>query len=73
MNEEHLNIIDYLTEENRVLKQQLGGRRLRLTNGQRRHLSSNAKLSRKMLQDVATIITPETLMRWDRKLIANKL
>jgi hypothetical protein len=32
MNEEHLKIIDYLTEENRVLKQQLGGRRLRLTD-----------------------------------------
>jgi putative transposase len=73
MNEEHLKIIDYLTEENRVLKQQLGGRRLRLTDDQRRRLASKARqLGRKMLQDVATIVTPETLLRWHRKLIANK-
>jgi putative transposase len=73
MNQEHLKIIDYLTEENRVLKQQLGGRRLRLTDDQRRRLASKARqLGRKMLQDVATIVTPETLLRWHRKLIANK-
>jgi putative transposase len=58
MNEEHLKIIDYLTEENRVLKQQLGGRRLRLTDDQRRRLASKARqLGRKMLQDVVTIVT----------------
>jgi putative transposase len=73
MNQEHLKVIDYLTEENRVLKQQLGGRRLRLTDDQRRRLASKARqLGRKMLQDVATIVTPETLLRWHRKLIANK-
>jgi putative transposase len=73
MNEEHLKIIDYLTEENRVLKQQLGGRRLRLTDDQRRRLASKARqLGRKMLQDVVTIVTPGTLLRWQRKLIANK-
>jgi hypothetical protein len=73
MNQEHQKIIDYLTEENRVLKQQLGGRRLRLTDDQRCRLASKARqLSRRMLQEVATIVTPETLLRWHRKLIANK-
>jgi hypothetical protein len=57
MNQEHLKIIDYLTEENRVLKQQLGGRRLRLTDDQRRRLASKPRqLGREMLHDVATII-----------------
>ena len=72
-NQEHQKIVDYLIEENRVLKQQLGGRRLRLTDEQRRRLASKAtQLGRRMLQDVATIVTPETLLRWHRKLIANK-
>ncbi|MEL6429677.1 MAG: hypothetical protein AAFR54_10905 [Planctomycetota bacterium] len=36
--------IDYLEEENRVLKEQLGGRRLRLTDDQRRRLAAKGKL-----------------------------
>jgi putative transposase len=36
-------VIEYLLEENRVLREQLGGRRLRLTDGQRRRLAVRAK------------------------------
>ncbi len=36
VNREQAQIVAYLVEENRVLKEQLGGRRLRLTNDQRR-------------------------------------
>jgi putative transposase len=73
MNQKQQEVIEYLTEENRVLKQQLGARRLRLTDEQRCRLASKArKLGRRMLNDVATIVTPETLLRWHRKLIANK-
>ena len=36
-------VIEYLREENRVLKQQLGGRRLRLTDNQRRRLAVRGK------------------------------
>lgn len=47
--------------------------RLRLDDNQRRRLAVRAKaLSRGFLQDVATIVTPETLLRWHRKLIAEK-
>src|SRR5713101_9727780 len=68
-----MRIIDYLHEENRVLREQLGGRRLRLTDDQRRRLASRAKgLGRKLLAEVATIVTPETLLAWHRKLIAQK-
>src|SRR6266581_5713516 len=73
MNQRQLQVIDYLREENRVLREQLGGRRLRLDDNQRRRLAVRAKeLGRKVLAEVATIVTPETLLAWHRKLIAQK-
>jgi putative transposase len=73
MNQHQLQIIDYLREENRVLREQLGGRRVRLNDDQRRRLAARAKgLGRKLLAEVATIVTPETLLAWHRKLIAQK-
>src|ERR1700693_2821387 len=73
MNQHQLQIIDYLREENRVLREQLGGRRVRLNDDQRRRLAARAKgLGRKLLVEVATIVTPETLLAWHRKLIARK-
>src|SRR6202162_3890499 len=73
MNQRHVQMIDYLREENKVLKEQLGGRRLRLNDDQRRRLAARAKgLGRKLLADVATIVTPETLLAWHRGLIAQK-
>jgi len=73
MNQHQLLVIDYLREENRILREQLGGRRLRFTDGQRRRLAAKAKgLGRTILAEVATIVTPETLLSWHRKLIAQK-
>ena len=73
MNQRQLQMIEYLREENRVLREQLGERRLRLTDDQRRRLAAKAKgLGRKLLAEVATIVTPETLLRWLRQLIAQK-
>src|SRR6266446_6139458 len=73
MNQRQLQVIDYLREENRVLREQLGGRRMRLNDDQRRRLAAKAKvLGRKMLAEVATIVTPETLLAWHRNLIAQK-
>jgi putative transposase len=71
--EQQQRSIDYLTEENRVLREQIGSRRIRFTNDQRRRLAVRAKeLSRSALKNVATIVTPETLLAWHRKLIASK-
>ena len=72
-NRRQQKVIDYLLEENRVLRQQLGGRRLRLTDTQRRRLAAKGKLlGRKLLRKFAGIVTPDTILRWHRKLIAQK-
>jgi transposase InsO family protein len=66
-------VIAYLQEENRVLKAQLGSQRLRLTDTERRRLAALAyPLGRKRLKEMATLVTPETLMRWYHRLIAQK-
>src|SRR6059036_3838762 len=66
-------VIAYLREENRVLKAQLGDRRLRLTDTERRRLAALAHpLGRQRLKELATIATPDTLLRWYKRLIAQK-
>jgi len=66
-------VISYLIEGNRVLKVQLGGRRLRLTDTERRRLAALAHpLGRKRLKEVAALATPDTLRRWYQRLIAQK-
>jgi len=66
-------VISYLIEENRVLTAQLGGHRLRLTDMECRRLATLAHpLSRERLKAVATIATPDTLLRWYQRLIARK-
>jgi putative transposase len=66
-------VIEYLVEENRVLRAQLRGQRLRLTDDQRRRLAARGhRLGRAALGQVATIVTPDTILRWHRQLIARK-
>src|SRR6266403_5613576 len=73
MNQHQQHVVEYLTEENRVLREQIGDRRMRFTDDQRRRLAARAKkIGRKLLNDVATIVTPETLLAWHRRLIAKK-
>ncbi len=73
VNRQQGDVIDYLLAENRVLREQLGGRRLRLTDDQRRRLAVKGKvLGRKILNQVAGIVTPDTILRWYRQLVATK-
>jgi transposase InsO family protein len=67
------NTIAYLVAENRFLHQRLGGRRLRLTDPERRPLAIRARrVGRAGLRAIATIATPDTLLRWHRQLVARK-
>jgi transposase len=62
-----------LIEENRCLPRQLGTRRVRLTDDDRRRLAARAyRVGRAALRAIATIATPDTLLRWHRQLIARK-
>ena len=74
MNQREYQIIDYLREENRVLREQLGERRrLRFNDDQRRRLAVKAKgLAGRLLDEMSPIVTWETLLAWHRKLIAQK-
>jgi putative transposase len=73
LNQKQQQVIDYPVEENRVRREQIGCRRLRFNDDQRHRLAAKAKkLGRKILAQVATIVTPQTLLVWHRKLIAQK-
>jgi putative transposase len=73
LNQHQQNVIAYLMEENRVLREQIGNRRIRFNDDQRRRLAAKAKkVARKILGEIATIVTPETLLAWHRRLIAKK-
>ncbi len=73
LNQHQQAVIDYLIEENRVLKEQLKGQRLRFSDKQRRRLALKAKiLGRQLLDEIETLVTPDTLLAWHRKLIAEK-
>jgi hypothetical protein len=64
--------IEYLKEENRLLLEKVGGR-VRLTDPERRRLARAAKpLGRKVLREVASIASPDTILRWYRELVAKK-
>jgi transposase InsO family protein len=66
-------VIEYLQEENRGLREQMGGKRLRFSDQQRRRLAAKAKkVGRRGLSQIETLVTPDTLLRWHRQLIARK-
>jgi putative transposase len=66
-------VVEYLREENRVLREHLEPERLRFSDAQRRRLAVRARaLGRTLLKEVATVVTPDALLRWYRELIARK-
>ena len=70
---EQRDVIAFLREENRVLKAQLGRRRLRLDDEQRRRPAVlGDRLGRGLLREFATLVTPDTILRWHRELVAQK-
>ena len=72
VNRHQLDVIEYLQEENRVLKERLGGRRLSLTDAERCRLARKTHaLGRKVLNELKTLVTPDTLLRRYRELVAS--
>ena len=73
INHREQDVIEYLRAENRVLREKLGKKRILLNDDQRRRLAVKGKiLGRKMLEQMATIVTPDTILRWHRELVAAK-
>ncbi len=75
MNRKQQKVIEYLLEENQILKQQFEstGKKLRLDNHQRRNLAKRGKaMGWAQLQQYATLVRPETILAWHRKLVALK-
>src|SRR4029450_9893257 len=73
INRQQQAVIDYLREENRVLRAAYGPRRIRLTDDQRCPLSVKGKApGPRRRAEVAGIVTPETILRWYRQLVAKK-
>ena len=64
--------IEYLLTENRILRAKFGKKRIPLNDDQRRRLAVKGKvLGRKMLEELAAIVTPDTILRWHRELVAS--
>jgi transposase InsO family protein len=73
VNRRQCEVVEYLQEENRVLREQLGDRRLRFTDDQRRRLAAKGRaLGRSVLNQLGGLVTPDTILRWYRDLISKK-
>ena len=73
INRRQQSVIEYLQAENRALRQQLGPKRIRWTDAQRRLLAEKARaVGRAALAELGPVVTPDTLLRWYRNLVAAK-
>jgi len=73
INRRQQDAVEYLLTENRILREKLGRKRILLNDDQRRRLAVKGKiLGRKMLKQLTTIVTPDTILRWHRELVAAK-
>lgn len=73
INRQQQFVIDYLRTENQILRETYGKKRVLLSNDQRRRLAVKGRiLGRKLLAEVGSVFTPDTILRWHRQLVAQK-
>ena len=73
VNERQQKTIEFQNAQIETLLQKLGKKRILLTDDQRRLLAVKAKaIGRKALMQLTTIVTPDTILRWHRELVAKK-
>ena len=73
INRQQQDVIEYLKEENRILREKFGKRRIILNDDQRRRLAIKGKtLGRRLLKDICCVFSPDTILRWHRRLVAQK-
>jgi len=73
INRQQQQAIEYLLTENRVLREKVGKKRLLLSDDQRRRLAVKGRiLGRKRLEEIGSLFTPDTILRWHRMLVARK-
>ncbi|MEO1999274.1 MAG: hypothetical protein ABGZ17_28855, partial [Planctomycetaceae bacterium] len=73
VNERQQQIIQFQNAQIEALLKKLGHKRLLLDDDQRRLLAVKAHaIGRKTLLELTTIVTPDTILRWHRKLVAKK-
>jgi len=73
INRQQQDVIAHIQEENRILKGKLNGKRIRFTDDERRRLAVKGKaLGRRVLREIASIVTPDIILAWHRRLVAQK-
>ena len=73
INRQQQEIIEFQNAQIRILMKKMGRKRILLTDDQRKVLAVKGKaLGRKALSELTTIVTPDTILRWHRRLIAAK-
>jgi putative transposase len=73
INRQQQEVIEYLRTESQVFKEKFGKKRILLDDDQRRRLAVKGRvLGRQRLEEVGTLFTPDTILRWHRMLVANK-
>jgi len=71
INRRQQDAVEYLITENRIRREKIGKKQILLNDDRRRRLAVKGKiLGRRVLEQLATIVTPDTILRWHRELVA---